>query len=162
DVVPLVLGALQYVLGRKLADVGLRQVLPERILEFEIAGEIDRRRNHLEVLLDGGYAFFCVGLDDPRRRKMFPLPGIGYSVRRIGDDRNAVLARAKPEREIGGLCFAWAVPVDQDRGERRRDRAVDHFASQLRARHYTVVEFSNRLRLLRVRDRLARPVPVLA
>src|SRR5262249_53139689 len=69
DVVPLVLGALQYVLGRKLADVGLRQVLPERILEFEIAGEIDRRRNHLEVLLDGGYAFLCVGLDDRRRRK---------------------------------------------------------------------------------------------
>src|SRR5262249_60928394 len=54
DVVPLVLGALQHVPGREVADVGLRQVLAERILGFEIAGGIDRRRRHLRIRLYWG------------------------------------------------------------------------------------------------------------
>src|SRR5262245_4199618 len=57
DLGPLLLGLREHVLGGELADEGLGQVLAERVLEFEVAGEIDRRAHHLEVLLDRVDAF---------------------------------------------------------------------------------------------------------
>src|SRR5215475_11729692 len=162
DRVPLVLGLLQDVLPRQLTYVGFRKIFAQCVLEFEVTCQIDRRCNDLEISFDSFDAFWRIGFQNWLRLHVLLGPGVIECVDRIGDDRDAVLAGAKPQRQVSGLRFPRRVLIDQDRGERRRNRPVDHLARELGARHKTEIELIHGFRLLRVGNGLARSIPILA
>src|SRR5262245_1935911 len=162
DGVPLVLGLLQNVLRRELADIGLGEILAESILKLEVACQVDRRCNDLEISFDSLDAFWRIGFQNWLRLHVLLGPGVIERVDRVGDDRDAVLAGAEPQRQVSGLRFPRRVLVDQDCSERRRNRPVDHLARELGARHKTEIELIHGFRLLRVGNGLARSIPILA
>src|SRR5262245_39377720 len=112
DRAPLLLSFLQDILGGKLANVSLRQILAERILEFQVSGQIGGGREHLKIALDRLDAASAIRFDHLRRGQLLLGPYIVKRVHRVRYDRDAVLARAEPQSEIRSLCFSRAVPVD--------------------------------------------------
>src|SRR5262249_32512726 len=117
DRAPLLLSFLQDILGGKLANVSLRQILAERILEFQVSGQIGGGRDHLKIALDRLDAASAIRLDHLRRGQLLLGPYIVKGVHRVRYDRDAVLARAEPQSEIRSLRFSRAVPVDQQCGK---------------------------------------------
>src|ERR1700737_5546013 len=82
-------------------------------------------------------------------------------IHRVAHDRDAVLARAEPQSEIGGLRLARAVFVDEQRGQWRGDGAMNALAGEVRARHKAIKPLAGGLRFLGVLVELGSSVPVL-